>query len=132
MRIFPKVLGFMAMIVLATVAGVSAMFNYYDPPESVLAENNLLLAQFEYKPEEVLPDMPEDTAKQSNHLAVIYELLFNSKMGLNRKSGVIADQVESKGILPYLEKITQGNLKHLIDVSEGGQNLGFTLEYINE
>ena len=133
MRSLSKITLFLSsFLAMSTMVGVMASFNYMDKPDEATTNKSLGVAQFEYAPAEVLPDTPEDTVHQSNHLAVIYELLFNSKMGVNGGGSSLPGQVEDKGLLPYLEKITGGNLKHLIDVSEGGQNLGFDLEYIND
>ena len=41
-------------------------------------------------------------------------------------------EIEEHGLLHYLENVQGGNLKHLIDVTDGGKNLGFSLEYIDE
>ena len=46
--------------------------------------------------------------------------------------GAIDSAVEKNTTLHYVETIQGGNLKHLIDVSEGGKNLGFVLEYVDE
>jgi hypothetical protein len=133
MKSISKIAAFLgSFLMVGTVAGVAATFTYIDNPVSVIANQNFGVAQFEYAPEEVLPDTPEDTVNQSNHHAVIHELLFNNKMGLNGGGTSVPSQVEKYGLLPYLQNITGGNLKHLIDVSEGGKNLGFDLEYIND
>ena len=55
MRVFPKLLGFLAFISMATIAGVSATFNYYDPPTSGQEQMNVGLKEFIYTPEE-MPD----------------------------------------------------------------------------
>ena len=133
MRVFSKLLGFLGLISIATIAGVSATFEYFDAPQTIIANQHIGLAEFPYKPEEVLPDDIIDTAGQSNHMDVIYELLFNSKMGMNSsKGGNMASNIENKGLLNYLDHVTGGQLKHLIDVSAGGKNLGFSLEYLSE
>ncbi len=133
MRSLSKITLFLSsFLAMSTMAGVMASFNYMDKPDEATANKNFGIAQFEYEPEQVLPDTPEDTVNQSNHLAVIYELLFNNNMGLNDGGKSLPDEVEEHGLLPYLQKVQGGNLKHLIDVSEGGQNLGFDLEYIND
>ncbi len=121
-----------SLLMVGTIAGVSAAFIYVTNPENVMANQHLGVAQFEYEPEEVLPDTPEDTVHQTNHNAVVYELLFNNNMGLNDGGKFLPDEVEEHGLLPYLQKVQGGNLKHLIDASEGGKNLGFDLEYIND
>lgn len=55
MRVFPKLLGFLAFISMATIAGVSATFHYYDPPTSGQEQMNVGLKEFIYTPVE-MPD----------------------------------------------------------------------------
>lgn len=133
MRSFSKISLFLvSFLTMGTMASVVATFNYRESLQDATTSKGFGVAQFEYAPAQVLPDTPEDTVNQVNHLAVIYELLYNDKMGLNGGGTSLPSQVEKYGVLPYLQSITGGNLKHLIDVSEGGQNLGFDLEYIND
>ena len=114
------------------IVGVYAFWSYPLMNEEDTERVELSLTDFLYKPEEVLPDEEEDSELQRNHMDIIWELLFNSKMGLNSKKDSLADSVEQHGLLHYLENVQGGNLKHLIDVTDGGKNLGFVLEYIDE
>ena len=135
MRSFSKISLFLvSFLTMGTMASVVATFNYRESLQDATTSKGFGVAQFEYAPAQVLPDTPEDTVNQVNHLAVIYELLFNSKMGVNAGGGKsVPSEVKSYKVLAYLQKgLSGGNLKHLIDVSEGGQNLGFDLEYIND
>ena len=117
---------------LIMMGGVYAIWKYaaYADPQS---ENLTVgLMEFSWAPEEVLPDDEEDTDQDINHMAIMDEILFNSKMGLNMKVGAINNAVEAAGELHYVESISGGNLKHLIDVSEGGKNIGFAFKHIDD
>ncbi len=122
-----------AFLLCSGIAGAYALWVY---PTSDIEEDTQQvgfgMAEFLYKPEEILPDEEEDSEQQRNHMDIIWELLFNSKMGLNSKKDSLANSVEQHGLLHYLENVQGGNLKHLIDVTDGGKNLGFVLEYIDE
>ena len=122
-----------AVVAVVSVAGVFAVWTYRQPAEAKTDEKPVSIKVFEYAPEEVLPSAPADSVNQTNHMDVIYELLFNSKMGMNSgKGSTVASTIKRYGLLHYLESISGGNLKHLIDSTAGGKNLGFSMQYIND
>lgn len=133
-RVMLKIMATICAFLLCTgVAGVYAMWVYPSSKAELSAQPlSLGMEVFVYAPEEVLPDTEEDTLAQTNHIHIVTELLFNDKMGLNGGKNALENAVEQHGLLHYLENIQGGNLKHLIDVTEGGKNLGFVLEYIDE
>lgn len=125
-KLFASVL---ALVSFSIGGGVYATWEYFFPAEPRQEEVRMGLNEFVWAPEEVLPD---DTANQSSHMAVIQELLFNNKVGLNGSKTALEEAVEKKGLLSYLDNIQGSNLKHFILDTNGGQKLGFMFEYVNE
>ena len=132
MRLSLKLAGVLIPVMVAGITGVQALFAYAGGVNDAFGNKNVV-AQFAYAPEEVLPDSPEDKTNQTSHMSALDEVLFNTKMGMNMGKGdKIQDNIEQKGLLSYLDTVTGGQLKHLIDVSESAKNLGLTYEYIDE
>ena len=120
------------LLSLLMASGVYATWDYYSNTLPKSNDLSVRINEFAWAPEEVLPDDEEATENDINHMAILDEILFNSKMGLNMRIGAIDSPVEKNTTSHYGETIQGGNLKHLIDASEGGRNLGFVLEYVNE
>ena len=121
-----------AFITLVSAGGVFAAWLYLSGAHDANESAGVLLQEFEWAPEEVLPDDEEDKDNQTSHLVITNELLFNDKIGLIIKS-TLNDNVGQKGVLHYVDHVTGGNLAHfqgIIYNSQGGQKLGFALEVI--
>ena len=120
-----------AFFLCVGAASAYATWIYPEAPSKGMGQVGIQLQEFVYKPDEVLPDDGEASAQQKNHLDVVNELLFNSKMGANTKNA-LTNAIKKEGLLNYLETIQGGNLKHLIDSTDGGKNLGFVMVYVDE
>lgn len=123
-----KIIAAFIVFISLSVGGTYALWLYGYSATPSLSDKYVGVGEFYYAPEEVLPDTPEDDKNQVNHMDIIWELLFNRKMGLNCKDA-LGNAVDKARLLEYLETIQGGNLKHLIDSTDGGRNLGFVLVY---
>ena len=130
MKILPKLLSLLLLVATLCVSGVYATWQYAGiPTNDVTGTLSLSLTEFIYKPEEVLPGTEEDSKLNVNHQALLEEILYNSKYGLNKSDTIPSNLPDFNDILHcYENKISSGNMNN---IPKAG-NLGFTITCIRE
>ncbi len=125
----------LAFLTLVSISGVNMLnASWVYPNESIPIEIDTTmgvgLTEFFYKPEEVLPDDDGDEAGE-NHLMLIYNITDHITYGLNSTSKPIVGDLlkEEKGIVYSPQKVSGGNLKHMLIDSHEVEALEFAVEY---
>ena len=122
-------------LITATVSGVYATWAYAEKtPTAVTTSMDVSLLEFEFKPEEVLPDDEQSSQLGENHLALIKKIIEEASYGLNAtKKPIIHNLLNNVGDVVYCQQNVQGgNLKHLMIDGTDAYNLLFQIEYVNE
>ncbi len=130
MKISIKLLSLLlfCVIIFGTMA-VQATWVYGLPVESVFENLLISMAEFDYKPEEVLPGTEEDSKFEINHQSLLEEILNNSKYGVNKSSVIPSNLPDYNDILHgYENKIGGGNMNNIPNAG----NLGFTITCVRE
>ena len=122
----------LVLIFAFTVPGVFAYWSYVHGLPNQESGLGVTLLPFVYKPEEVLPQDPEQA---ENHLAIIQSILTEPNGGLNstqgHKSLFIPENLRScGGVLYCRQKVTGGNLIKLF-TPETAANVYFVLEAVS-
>ena len=124
-------------VFLASFGGAFAVWQYAESDiEDVNVANDIVLVDFEYKPEEVLPGGDGiETPIGENHLLLIQEILNESSYGLNEtKKPIIHNLLNGQGDVVYCDQNVQGgNLKHImIDGVSESEKLYFVVEWVSD
>ncbi len=124
-----------ALLLVFSVSGVYAIWLYaespLDPAEQPLG---LALSVFDYSAEEVLPGGEnEDPEIGQNHLALIELILNDSDYGLNNGSKtVLHDYLEKEGAVYSNQKVSGGNLRHLLNPTDNTHMMYYCLEKVSD
>lgn len=119
----------------ATIGGVFASWTYPDKsPDPQLSNMAVALSEFEFAPEEILPD--DDVADQAgeNHLTLIDNIVNHITYGLNAtKKPIIKNLLldGDKAVYSH-QKVQGGNLKHLLLDGPTVNRLDFVVEYVSD
>ena len=122
----------LALLLIASVSGVFAVWRYANGPVGSQFDNiGLILSEFVWAPEEILP---EDESLGEDYLQLLDSILNNNKMGLNSGKGdTFEDSVRQHVVLHWDQNIQGGNLKHLKDFLTGGaRELDYVMYYISD
>lgn len=131
-RLLPVILG---LVLLLTTGGVYATWLYSangTPPVFHLFDIDL--GVFDYPPEEILPGGEnEDPEIGQNHLALIDLILNDLDYGLNYGSKkVLHDYLEDEGAVYSNQKVSGGNLRHLLNPTDNTHNMYYCLEMVSD
>ncbi len=115
------------LTIIFTISNVFAKwyYNEFTDPENI----SLFLQEFLYAPEEILPGTEEDSKLETNHQAILQEILYSKKYGLN-PANVLHSNMSKYGdmIVCYENGISGGNMNN---IPRAG-NLGFVLTCTRE
>ena len=132
-RILPLLLG---LIVLLTTGGVYAAWMYSNGGmEPGLHLFQAELGVFDYTPEEVLPGGDNENRPEvgQDHLALIDLILSDLDYGLNYGSKkVLHDYLEDEGAVYSNQKVSGGNLRHLLNPTDNTHNMYYCLEKVSD
>ena len=132
-RILPLLLG---LIVLLTTGGVYATWMYSNSSaEAVFHPFHADLGTFDYTPEEILPGgdnvVPPEVGQ--NHLTLIDLILNNPDYGLNYGSKkVLHNYLDDDGVVYSNQKVSGGNLRHLLNPTDNTHNMYYCLEKVSD
>lgn len=135
MRLFAKLSLLIALVgMVCSVGGVFAVWIYFEKPAADASkEMSVYLGVFEYKPEEVLPDMDGDG---ESHFDLNDQILLNSKIGINmdtkKKTFLTALTTREYHMIFSWENVQGNNIAHIFHVDPRFNNLDFTLWYDTE
>ncbi len=122
---------FLIMLLFFTsVSGVFATwFMAEEPPTTVKESQTISLAEFIWKPEEILPSVTPG----QNYLDLYQSILENVKGGLNSSKDTLESAIltSSIGLVHCMQNVQGGNLKHLF-ITEACRELDFILQYISD
>lgn len=125
----------MSLLLIFLVSGVYATWLYdglsLDPAEQQIGFS---LSEFDYSPEEVLPGGEnEDPEIGQNHLMLIDLILNDLDYGLNYGSKtVLHDYLEDEGVVYSNQKVSGGNLRHLLNPTDNTHNMYYCLEKVSD
>ena len=143
----------MVFMLIFTIGGVSATWLYADVMASpVSSDVGMTLGVFEYSPEEILPggggsepgegegdepggNEPEDVPIGENHYILINLILNHedSKYGLNASDKAILHKyLEDQPIVFCNQKVSGGNLKHILNEQNNTDRLHYCLEKVSD
>ena len=117
------------------VSGVYATWLYagspLDPAEQQIG---LFLSEFDYSPEEILPGGENEAPEiGQDHLALIDLILNDQDYGLNSGSKtVLHDYLEDEGVVYSNQKVSGGNLRHLLNPTANTHNMYYCLEKVSD
>ena len=118
---------FSAIIFFTSVGATYATWFFAEEPCSdTKTSQGLILSEFVWAPEEILPVTPGQ-----NYLDLHYSILNNNKNGLNSSKDALEKAVIKEAILHSSDNIQGGNLKHLF-ITEATRELEFLVEYISQ
>lgn len=135
MKIFSRLsLLLAAVITVASVGGVLATWVYADGIPTDASDHIVIrLGAFEYKPEEVLPDIDSDG---ESHFDLNDQILVNSKIGINKdtkkKTFLTALTTREYHMIFSWENVQGNNIAHIFHADPRFNNLEFTLWYDTE
>ena len=121
-------------VAMMFVGSVSASWSYSASfVENISSFMQIEIKDFEFAPEEILPD--DDTADQAgaNHVTLLHNIVDHVKYGLNATSKPIVNEIlqEGKGIVYSQQKVQGGNLKHLLLRGDTVDHLDFAVQYVS-
>lgn len=124
-----------ALLLVFSVGGVYATWLYAEQsPAPVEQFVDLSLQVFDYPPEEILPGGEnEDPEIGQNHLALIDLILNDPDYGLNYGSKkVLHDYLEDEGAVYSNQKVSGGNLRHLLNPTDNTHKMYYCLEKVSD
>ena len=118
------------------IPGVFATWNYslFPITEEQLFISTGGLAEFYYKPEEILPGEEEDTQLHQNHYNLLQNIVNHIDYGLNAtKKPIIRNLLlENHGVVYSEQNVQGGNLKHMMLNTSDVDRLGFVVQYVSD
>ena len=127
----------MLLIVFASmlaVGGVSATWTYTEKRVDDIDNNfGVNIGEFEFKPEEILPDDEEADQAGQNHVTLLDRIVNHITYGLNSNSKpIVNDLLQSGTAVVYSQQNVQGgNLKHLLVSGATVDKLDFAIAYVS-
>ena len=125
----------MALLLVFSVSGVYATWIYVEIPlDPAEQQIGLSLLEFDYTPEEILPGGDNEAPEiGQNHLALIDLILNDRNYGLNYGSKTtLHDYLEDKGVVYSNQKVSGGNLRHLLNPTDNTHNMYYCLEKVSD
>ena len=136
---FKRVVSLLSLIVsLLLFVGVGGIYASWTYASSFVEDLNTYvgvdLLEFEFAPEEILPDDEEADQAGENHVALINNVVDHITYGLNSTSKpIVNDLLQSGTALVYSQQNVQGgNLKHLLLDDANVEKLDFVVEYVSD
>ena len=134
-----KVLFPVSLLVLLTVFIISSFavygsWIYYQNAEDYYYQTLGSVVDFGYAPEEVVPGGDNTAELGQNHLNVINLILWEDDKGygLNINDNVLIHQyLKDKKVVYSNQKISGGNLKHILDPSNNTHGLYYCIEKVD-
>ena len=125
----------LALVALMSVGGVYATWIYVGAPITPVDQNvDVSILEFNYPPEEVLPGGGNEQAPiGQNHLALIDLILNDLDYGLNYGSKkVLHNYLEDEGAVYSNQKVSGGNLRHLLNPTDNTHKMYYCLEKMSD
>lgn len=125
----------MALLLIFSASGVYATWLYAEPPlDPAEQQIGLSLSVFDYSPEEILPGGDNEAPEiGQNHLSLIELILNDPDYGLNYGSKkVLHNYLKSDGVVYSNQKVSGGNLRHLLNPTANTHNMYYCLEKISD
>ena len=122
-------------IVSALCVGLNAQWLYPDMSLNLNNDTdlNVNLVEFEYTPDEVLPggDNQEQVIVGENHLMLIQNVVDHVTYGLNATDKPIVRELllEGASVVYSNQKVSGGNLKHMLVSDSSMEKLDFAVKY---
>lgn len=128
MRLVRTITLFVSLVLILSVAGVYATWNYalntVDPVDQFM---DVEMGAFLYKPEEVLPGTEENKA-DANHQLLIERVLNHTTYGLNYNNKPLFHEIlDTTGIVYCEQHVTKGQIKKVLIDGTDAANLRFVL-----
>ena len=123
------------LAITAFTPGLFATFDYsFLPVEDKNIQINNSLTEFYYKPEEILPGDDDATELHENHYNLIVNIVDHASYGLNSDSKPIVRNLllSTKGLVYSGQKVSGGNLKHMLLNTNDVEKLAFVVEYVSD
>ena len=117
------------MIIFASFGGAYATWIFAEEPAvSKQDSNSIILSEFVWAPEEILPDVTPG----QNYLDLYESILNNMKGGLNSSKDTLEEALfsDDDGLLHGDENVSGGNLKHLF-ITSASKELDFIAQRIS-
>ena len=123
-----------SLFLVLSVSGVQALWYYYLNPVESDTNISAGINVFGYKPEEVLPDSPEDNINKTNHMWLIERILNYDSYGLNEtKKPILHELLNQEGDVVHCKQNVQGgNLKHIFTNKTVAEKLSFSIAWISD
>jgi len=116
------------VVVFAMILGCGGVYAvwYYNAPfvEEFSAATSLILNDFFFAPDVVLPGTDQDSDLGKNHQSLLHEILYSSKYGLNLTETIHANMAQYGDMITCYENGIQGG--NMNNIPRAG-NLGFVL-----
>ena len=121
------------IVSLALIPGVSASWKYSG--ETLEQQNtnlSMVMDEFYYAPEEVLPGDDGATELHQNHYNLVTNIVNHVTYGLNATSKPIVRKLleDGAGVVYSNQNVQGGNLKHMLLSSSDVEKLMFAVEYV--
>lgn len=126
----------MLLVSLLSVGGVFATWQYSSTgPQEQSTDMSVVLNTFDYPPEQILPGGDtEEAPLGENHLALTQLILHENDKGygLNINDNVLIHQyLRSHEVVYSNQKISSGNLKFILDVSNNTHGLYYCIQKVS-
>lgn len=126
-----------SLVSLFSIGGVYATWRFADlQAEKVQEEMSVELLDFQYDPEQLLPGgVVEDAVVGGNHYVLIDLVLNedNKGYGLNINDNVLIHQyLQNNRVIYSNQKISGGNLKHILDAQNNTHGLYYCIQKISD
>ena len=134
MKGFVMIISFISLL---SVGGVYATWHFADRDASLVQDQiNIVLRDFEFAPEQILPGGEvEDAELGESHFKLI-DLILNEDdkgYGLNINDNVLIHRyLERERVVYSNQKISGGNLKHILDPQNNTHGLYYCVEKISD
>lgn len=124
-----------AFLFIAFTPGLFATWQYsFLPADEKNIQINNSITEFYYKPEELLPGDGDATNLHENHYNLITNIVHHKTYGLNATSKPIVLNLllKEKGVVYSNQKVSGGNLKHMLLGSSDVDKLMFVMQYVTD
>ena len=126
-----------SFISLLSIGGAYATWRFADnQPQAVQNEMNIVLLDFEFHPEDLLPGGDVEEAVLGENHYKLMDLILNEEdkgYGLNINDNVLIHQYLKNNRVVYSnQKISGGNLKHILDPGNNTHGLYYCIEKVSD
>lgn len=126
------------MLCLTATTGVFAIWKFAEGAESVETPKDVILGNFEYTAEEILPggDQNDGPIEIGQNHHVLIDLVLNEDQkgyGLNINDNVLIHQyLKRQPVIYSNQKVSGGNLKFILDPQKNTHGLYYAVEYVSD